>query len=61
MNNHSHDEPRQDENPFEFIVQRALLHQQNGSVDTTQQRSTSPKYRVTIEHGTIWLRQECEM
>nr|QNO41275.1 hypothetical protein BHHPIBDN_00005 [Methanosarcinales archaeon ANME-2c ERB4] len=62
MNNHNHhnDEPRLDENPFDDIIRRALLHQQNVSADTARQRSVGPEYRTTIGHGTIWLGQECE-
>ncbi|GEM_PF-6382149 len=59
MNNHNNDEPQLDENPFDSIIQRALLHQQNGSADTARQRSVGSEYRVTLDHGTIRLRQEC--
>ena len=61
MNNHNNGEPRLDETPFDGIIQRALLHQQNGSADMARQRSAGSEYQVTIEHGTIWLGQECEM
>ena len=65
MNNHNphnHNEQRPDETPFGYILKRALLHQhqQDESIDTAQHRSpTTPEYRVTIEHGSIWLGQEC--
>ena len=64
MNNHNphnHNEPLYDEHPFEGLIERALLHQhqQDESIDTAQHRSpTTPEYRVTIEHGTVWLGQE---
>jgi len=61
MNNHNNGEPRLDENPFDAIIQRALLHQQNVSVDTARQRSVGSEYRATIGHGTILPGQECEM
>ncbi|PXF60692.1 MAG: hypothetical protein C4B59_08480 [Candidatus Methanogaster sp.] len=50
MNNHDNG-PRLDENPFDGIIQRALLHQQNVSADTARQRSVGSGYRITIEHG----------
>jgi len=56
--NHNHNEPRLDENPFDGIIQRALLHQQNGSADATRQRSVGSEYRVTLDHGTIRLGPE---
>ena len=61
MNNHNNGEPRLDENLFDGIIQRALLHQQNVSADTARQRSVSSEYRTLPEHGTIWLGQECEV
>jgi len=62
MNNHNHDEPLYDRHPFEGLIERALLHQQHQdeSIDTVQHRSsTIPAYRITIEHGSIRLGQEC--
>ena len=63
MNNHNHNngEPRLDENPFDGIIRRALLHRQDGSADTARQRSVGSEYRVTTRARTIWLGQECEM
>jgi hypothetical protein len=61
MNNrnpHNHNEERPDETPFGYILKRALLHQQDESIDTAQHRSAIPEYRITIEHGSIWLGQE---
>jgi len=46
-NNHNNGEPRLDENPFDGIIWRALLRQQNGSAGSLH------------EHGSIWLGQEC--
>ena len=60
MNNHNphnHNEQRQDERPFGYILKRALLQQQNGHIDTAQHRSATPEYQITIEHGSIWLGQ----
>jgi hypothetical protein len=62
MNNHNpynHNEQRPDENPFGYILKSALLHQQDESTDTAQYRSAILEYRITIEHGSIWLGQEC--
>jgi len=59
MNNHNNGEPRLDENPFGGIIQRALLHQQNGGADATRQRSAGSEYRVTLDHGSIRLGPEC--
>ncbi len=62
MNNHNHDEPLYDGHPFGGLIERALLHQhqQDESIDTAQHRSsTIPEYRITIEHGSIRLGQEC--
>ena len=61
-NHHDHNEPLYDEHPFEGLIERALLHQhqQDESIDTAQHRSpTIPAYRITIEHGSIRIRQEC--
>ncbi|MCK4459989.1 MAG: hypothetical protein KAU52_09785, partial [Methanosarcinales archaeon] len=60
-NNHNNGEPRLDENPFDGITQRALLHQQNVSADTARQRSVGSEYRVTTRARTIRLGQECEV
>jgi len=59
MNNHNNGEPRLDENPFDGIIRRALLHQQNGSADTAWQRSIGSEYGINSGHGSIWLGQEC--
>jgi len=63
MNNHNHNngEPRLDENPFDGIIRRALLHPQNVSADTAWPQSVGSEYRVTTRARTIWLGQECEM
>ncbi|MEA3323670.1 MAG: hypothetical protein U9Q37_00805 [Euryarchaeota archaeon] len=61
-NHHNHNEPLYGEYLFEGLIERALLHQhqQDESIDTAQhQSSTTPAYRITIEHGSIRLRQEC--
>ena len=51
MNNYNHtprnNEKQQDENPFRYILKRALLHQQEESIDTAQHRSAITKYRIT--------------
>ena len=64
MNNHdhhNHNEPLYDGHPFEGLIERALLHQhqQDESIDTAQHRSAIPEYRITIEHGSIRIGQEC--
>ena len=62
MNNHNphnHNEQRQDDCPFGYILKRALLHREDESIDTAQHRSAIPEYQITIEHGSIWLGQEC--
>ncbi len=59
MNNHNNGEPRLDENPFDGIIQRALLHQQNVSADMARQRFVGSEYRVTVGHRTIRLGPEC--
>jgi hypothetical protein len=58
--NRNHDEQRQDERPFAYILKRALLQQppQDRNIDTAQHRSATPEYQITIEHGSIWLGQE---
>ena len=58
MNNHNHhnhnyNEQRQDENPFEYILKRALLHREDASIDTARYMSAIPEYGITIEHGSI--------
>jgi hypothetical protein len=61
-NHHNHDEPLYGGHPFEGLIERALLHQhqQDESIDTAQHRpSIIPAYRITIEHGSIRIRQEC--
>ncbi len=61
MNNHiphNHNKQRQDERPFAHILKRALLHQEDKNIDTAQHRSAIPEYRITIEHGSIWLGQK---
>nr|QNO42534.1 hypothetical protein MMHALIEK_00009 [Methanosarcinales archaeon ANME-2c ERB4] len=63
MNNHNphnHNEPLYGEHLFEGLIERALLHREDESIDTAQhQSSTTPAYRITIEHGSIRIRQEC--
>ncbi|RLD20085.1 MAG: hypothetical protein DRI69_06960 [Bacteroidetes bacterium] len=65
MNNHdhhNHNEPLYDGHPFGGLIERALLyqHQQDESIDAAQHRSpTIPAYRITIEHGSIRIGQEC--
>ncbi|MEA1895841.1 MAG: hypothetical protein U9N36_11750 [Euryarchaeota archaeon] len=65
MNNHNHhdrNEPLYNEYLFEGLIERALLHQhqQDEITDTAQHRSsTTPAYGITIEHGSIRIRQEC--
>ena len=61
MNNHNHhnNEQRQDENPFGHLLERALLHRADESVDTVRYMSTTPTYQITIEHGSIRIGQEC--
>ena len=57
---HNHNEPLYDEHLFEGLIERALLHREDESIDTAQHRSsTIPAYRITIEHGSIRIRQEC--
>jgi len=57
----NHNKQQPDERPFAYILKRALLqqHQHDRNIDTVQRRSTTPKYQITIEHGSIWLGQEC--
>ena len=61
MNNHTphNNEQRQDENPFGHLLKRALLHREGESTDTAQHRSATPEYRITIEHESVWIGQEC--
>ncbi|RZN31161.1 MAG: hypothetical protein EF813_12575, partial [Methanosarcinales archaeon] len=63
MNNHNHtthnNEQRPDERPFAHILKRALLPQQDEKIDTAQHTSATPEYRITIEHGSIRIGQEC--
>ncbi|MEA1945323.1 MAG: hypothetical protein U9N07_08365 [Euryarchaeota archaeon] len=59
MNNHNHNKQRPDERPFAYILKRALLQQQDRNIDTAQHLSAIPEYRITIEHGSIRLGQEC--
>jgi len=62
MNNHNprnHNEQRQDERPFAYLLKRALLPQQDRNIDTAQHRSATPEYQITIEHGSILIGQEC--
>ncbi|KAF5415183.1 MAG: hypothetical protein C5S49_06130 [Candidatus Methanogaster sp.] len=59
-NHHSHNEPLYDKHPFEGIIERALQHQQDESIEAAQYRSSiTPGYRITIEHGSIRIRQGC--
>ncbi|MEA3324832.1 MAG: hypothetical protein U9Q37_06810 [Euryarchaeota archaeon] len=61
MNNHKYhnNEHRPDENPFRYLLKRALPHQQDESIDTAQHRSAIPEYQITIKHGSIRIGQEC--
>nr|QNT35701.1 hypothetical protein HAHEADPM_00035 [uncultured Methanosarcinales archaeon] len=62
MNNHNphnHNEQRPDERPFAYILKRALLPQEDESIDTAQHMSAIPVYQITIEHGSIRIGQEC--
>jgi len=62
MNNHNHNEQLYDEHPFGGLIERALPHQHRPgeSIDTAQHLSpTIPWYGITIEHGSIRIRQEC--
>jgi|LGVE01.1.fsa_nt_gb hypothetical protein len=52
--------PRPDERPFGYIVSRGLPHRENERNDAAQHRFASPEYRITIEHGSIWLGQETD-
>jgi len=61
MNNHNPHNPtehRQEENPFGYILKRALLHREDESIDTAQNMPAIPEYRITIEHGSIRIGQE---
>ena len=51
MNNNTphNNEPHQDENPFRYILERALLHQQGESIDTAQHLFAIPEYRITTQ------------
>ena len=51
--------PRPDERPFGHIVSRGLPHQENERNNATQHRFAIPEYRITIEHGSIRIGQEC--
>ena len=50
MNNYNqiphNNEQQQDENPFRYILKRALLHQQDESIYTAQHRSAIIEYRI---------------
>ena len=62
MNNHNphnHNEQRPDERPFAYILKRALLPQQDESIDTVQHMSAIPVYQITIEYGSIRIGPEC--
>jgi len=60
MNSHNpqNNEQRQDERPSTYIRKRALLHQEDRTIDIAQRRSAIPEYRITIEHGSIRIGQE---
>ncbi len=47
------------EHPFVHIRKRALLHIDDRNIGTVQHRSATPEYRITIEHGSIRIGQEC--
>jgi len=51
MNNYTphSNEQHQDENPFRYILERALLHQQDESIDTAQHLFAIPEYRITTQ------------
>jgi len=52
MNNHNphnHNEQRPDERPFAYILKRALLPQQDESIDTAQHMSAIPEYQITTQ------------
>jgi hypothetical protein len=57
MNNHNphNNEHRPDERQFAYILKRALLPQQDESIDTAQRMSTIPEYPITIEHECVAL------
>ena len=58
--NHNHNESLHGEYLFEGVIERALQHQQDENIDNAQHRSsTIPAYRITIEYGSIRIRQEC--
>nr|QNO44567.1 hypothetical protein KKOBALHG_00004 [Methanosarcinales archaeon ANME-2c ERB4]QNO45098.1 hypothetical protein HICMJNBA_00004 [Methanosarcinales archaeon ANME-2c ERB4] len=59
--NPNHNEQQQDERPFAYILKRALLHQhqQDEKIETSRYQPPIPEYQITIEHGSIWLEQEC--
>jgi len=61
MNNHNphNNEHRPDKRPFAYILKRALLPQQDESIDTAQRMSTIPEHRITIEHESILIGHEC--
>ncbi len=62
MNNHNphnHNEHQLDKRPFAHILKGALLHIDDRNIDTVQHRSATPEYRITIEHGSIRIGQEC--
>ena len=51
MNNYTphNNEQHQDENPFRYILERALLHQQDESIDTAQHLFAILEYRITTQ------------
>ncbi|PXF59638.1 MAG: hypothetical protein C4B59_11165 [Candidatus Methanogaster sp.] len=62
MNKYAHphnNEQQPDERPFAHILKRALSPREDESTDTAQHRSDAREYRITIEHGSIRIGQEC--
>ena len=51
MNYYNHtphnNEQQQDENTFRYILERAMLHQQDESIETAQHLFAIPEYRIT--------------
>jgi hypothetical protein len=62
MNNKSSNrsKSRPGERPFGYLVSRELLHREKEHNNAAQHRFASPVYRITIEHGSIWLGQETD-
>ncbi|MBE9484310.1 MAG: hypothetical protein IMY74_05660 [Bacteroidetes bacterium] len=56
--NHHNNKQRQDKRPFAHSLKRALLYREGENLGTAQHISTIPAYQITIEHGSIRIRQE---